>query len=76
MLRRVGGENLLYQAPVRRNLAGSEARFAEAGIDLKFKTYPAYPPYPQLREPLVHEVSILDLVANVPWEKIPNYIWG
>jgi hypothetical protein len=76
VLRQVGAKTYISGPSAKEYLAGSEARFADAGIDLTFKTYPDYPPYPQLREPLVHEVSILDLVANVPWEKIPNYIWG
>lgn len=75
VLKQVGAKTYISGPSAKEYLAGSEVLFTEAGIDLKFKTYPVYPSYPQLREQFVHEVSILDLVANVPWEKIPGYIW-
>jgi len=50
-------------------------RFNEAGIDLVWKDYAGYPPYPQRFPPFEHRVSILDLLFNCGPEA-PRYIWG
>jgi hypothetical protein len=39
-------------------------RFADAGIDVLYKTYD-YPPYPQSWGPFVGEVTVLDLIAHL-----------
>lgn len=40
--------------------------FREAGVDVVVADYSSYPPYPQPgREDTVHQVSVLDLLANV-----------
>ena len=41
----------------------NEPLFARSGITLDYMTY-EYPAYPQLHEPFVHEVSILDVIFN------------
>ncbi|HEX2122400.1 MAG TPA: WbqC family protein [Thermoanaerobaculia bacterium] len=50
-------------------------RFDDAGVELVWKDYSGYPQYPQHHPPLVHEVTILDLLfhtgPDAPW-----YIWG
>jgi hypothetical protein len=51
------------------------ARFAERGIELQWKDYGAYPEYPQLYPPFLHEVTILDLLFHVGPDA-PRYIWG
>ncbi len=38
--------------------------FADLGIQLSYTDYSAYPEYPQLFGPFVHQVSILDLIFN------------
>ena len=50
-------------------------RFNEAGIDLVWKDYAGYPPYPQRFPAFEHRVSILDLLFNCGPEA-PHYIWG
>jgi len=50
-------------------------RFNQAGIDLVWKDYAGYPPYPQRFPPFEHKVSILDLLFNCGPEA-PHYIWG
>jgi len=50
-------------------------RFNEDGIDLVWKDYAGYPPYPQRFPPFEHRVSILDLLFNCGPEA-PHYIWG
>lgn len=49
--------------------------FADAGIELIFKDYTGYPPYPQFHPPFDHHVSILDLLFHTG-EEAPRYIWG
>ncbi len=55
-------------------LDGQEYRFEDKNILLSFKNYPSYPSYTQLSEPFEQGVSILDLIANVEWKEIKNYI--
>lgn len=73
---------LLTKAGADRYVSGpagkdyiDQSRFAAAGIDLVWKDYSGYPPYPQRFPPFEHGVSILDLLFNVgpdaAW-----YIWG
>ena len=57
-------------------LNGNENLFKEANIELLYKSYPAYPTYEQLSKPFENSVSILDLIANVSWNNIPEYIWS
>jgi hypothetical protein len=56
-------------------LDGKEHLFTDRGIRLTYKSYPAYPTYRQLREPFEPAVSIVDLIANLPWDEIPSHIW-
>lgn len=56
-------------------LTGKEHLFLENNILLTFKEYPVYPEYKQLSQPFRHDVSIIDLIANVSFEEIKNYIW-
>lgn len=74
--------DLLQKAGASRYISGPAAksyvepdRFEEAAISLAWKSYAGYPDYPQRFPPIVHGVSILDLLFNVgpdaPW-----FIWG
>lgn len=51
------------------------ARFAAAGIELRYKDYSDYPVHPQLYPPFEHAVSIVDLLCNTGPDA-PEYIWG
>ncbi|MEO6430617.1 MAG: WbqC family protein [Nitrosospira sp.] len=53
-----------------------EPMFAEAGIELAYKEYPAYPDYHQCFTPFSPFVSVLDLLFNVGLDAAPYYIWG
>jgi hypothetical protein len=57
-------------------MAGHEHKFAENGIELRYKDYVGYPEYRQLSSPFEHAVSIIDLLANVELCNIRNAIWG
>lgn len=52
-----------------------EQRFADAGIELRWKSYDGYPEYPQFHPPFVHEVTILDLLFHTGDEAWRS-IWG
>lgn len=73
---------LLRAAGATRYLSGPSARsyiepdrFAEAGIELEFKSYDGYPEYPQQFAPFDHFVTIVDLLCNMG-PASPFYIWG
>ncbi len=73
---------LLQSAGARTYVSGPSARsyiyaarFEEAGIGLKFKSYEGYPEYPQFHPPFEHRVSILDLLFHTGPDA-PYYIWG
>lgn len=57
-------------------LNGHERLFSEKGIKLRYMEYPQYPTYPQMSGPFEQHVSIVDLIANIGWERAPSYIWG
>ena len=42
-----------------------EDQFRQAGIEVKYADYSAYPVYPQLHGPFEHQVSVIDLLMNV-----------
>lgn len=44
-------------------------------IKLSYKNYNGYPNYPQIAEPFVSDVSIIDLLFMVG-DAAPDYIWG
>lgn len=67
-------ERLVYlcrQANAGRYLTGPGTRgylrtnlFEEAGVEVKFVSYPSYPEYKQLYPPFEHNVSIIDTILN------------
>jgi hypothetical protein len=60
----------------RTYMAGHEHKFAENGIELRYKDYVGYREYRQLSNPFEHAVSIIDMLANVELCDITNAIWG
>jgi hypothetical protein len=73
ILERVGATQYI-SGPSARNYI-DESLFAEAGIELVYKKYPAYPSYAQCFAPFSPFVTVLDLLLNVGTEA-PRYIWG
>ena len=62
---------LLRRLEATEYLTGPAARsyldrdlFQRAGINVHFADYDGYPVYPQLHDPFMHQVSIVDLVLN------------
>jgi len=74
LCRQVGATTYISGPSARDYLAGSEKLWADAGIELVFKSYPDYPKYKQLSEPFESNVSILDLIANVPRDQLRQYV--
>jgi hypothetical protein len=68
------GSNRYVSGPAARSYL-DPAVFANAGIELQFKSYDGYPEYPQKHPPFSHNVAILDLLFNAGPEA-PWYIWG
>ena len=56
-------------------LTGNEEQFSSKNILLKYKHYPEYPVYKQTQGKFETYVSIVDLIANIGWDDIKNYIW-
>lgn len=57
-------------------LCGHENLFDENNIKLIYKSYPAYPAYKQFSPNFENYVSIVDMIAHLPWDNIANYIWN
>jgi hypothetical protein len=51
------------------------AKFRAKEVDLVYKDYAGYPPYPQFSKTFDHQVSILDLLAQTG-PRAPEFIWG
>ena len=73
---------LLRAAGATRYISGPAAksyidprRFADAGIELTFKSYDGYPEYPQNFPPFEQSVSIVDLLCNTGPDA-SSYVWG
>jgi hypothetical protein len=74
--------DLLLKVDAKTYLSGpaaktyiDEARFADKGIGVIYKSYERYPEYPQRYPPFDHAVSIVDLLFNVGPDA-PHFIWG
>ncbi|MBW1743067.1 MAG: WbqC family protein [Deltaproteobacteria bacterium] len=63
------GAGLYLSGPAAKSYL-DEALFAAAGIQVSWMDYSGYPEYEQLFcPPFIHEVSVLDLIANVGLER-------
>jgi hypothetical protein len=68
------GATSYVSGPTARSYIEPE-KFREAGIELLFKDYGGYPPYPQFSPAFDHQVSILDLLFQAE-PRAPDLIWG
>ncbi len=73
--------DILKELSATEYLSGPAARdyitpsaFEKAGIKLSYKEY-CYPEYPQLSEPFMDYLSVVDLLFNCG-EEAPLFIWG
>jgi len=73
---------LLKQVGARTYVSGPAARayideksFADAGIELRWKSYEGYPEYPQLHPPFEHHVSVIDTLFHLGPDA-GGSIWG
>lgn len=74
ILTEIGAKEYLSGPSASAYLEGQENFFEERGIKLRYKSYGPYLPYKQLKEPFESSVSIIDLIANIPWEEIKLHI--
>ena len=70
----IGAKEYLSGPAAAAYLDGRENLFSDRGIKLRYKSYGPYLPYKQIREPFEPSVSIVDLIANLPWETIPDHL--
>jgi hypothetical protein len=56
--------NIYLTGPTARDYL-EESLFDKEGIEVEYMDYSGYPKYPQLYDPFIHQVSILDLIFNV-----------
>lgn len=75
LLKQVGTTEYISGPSAKGYLEGHEHLFEESGIKLTYKDYAGYPPYQQLKSPFENSVSIVDLIANIERDLIPDYIW-
>lgn len=75
--------NLLKQVKANEYISGPSGKnyidpfrhlFEENNIKLTYMDYSKYTPYTQLKQPFVHEVSIIDMMVNMPLEDIKSFI--
>ena len=76
LLNALGATEYITGPSAKNYLAGAEHLFEENKVNLSYKDYGEYPKYPQTHEPFEPFVSILDLIANVSYSEMPNYIWA
>ena len=76
LLKQAGAEDYISGPSARAYLSAHENLFKENRMRLTYKDYSGYPAYRQLRLPFRHEVSIVDMIANLPAGEIKDYIWG
>lgn len=72
IVRKLGGNSYLSGPAAKAYL--QPHLWTEAGVQLRFKSYPDYPAYSQIAEPFEPAVSILDLIFMVG-PRAPEYIW-
>lgn len=75
ILKQVGATIYYSGRAAKEYLTGHEHLFADNNIQLVYKDYPDYPAYPQLFKPFEQYVSILDMIAHVPFNKMRNFIY-
>ena len=75
--------NLILQSGATTYITGPSAHdylkdhenlFREKNIELIYKSYPTYKSYKQLHKPFLNAVSIVDMIANLRYDEILNYI--
>ncbi len=76
LLVKLGATEYISGPAAKDYLNGYENLFEAENIKLTFKDYSGYSPYPQLSYPFENYVSIIDMIANVSLEEIPDNIWG
>lgn len=74
ILKQVGATVYYSGRAAQGYLTGHEHLFADNNIKLVYKDYPDYPAYPQLAEPFEQYVSIMDMIAHIPFDRMKHFI--
>ncbi len=74
LIESVGRVQAYESGPKAKNYL-DERSFRDRGIEVRWKSYDAYPEYPQMSETFNHQMSVFDLLFNVG-KNAPYYIWG
>jgi hypothetical protein len=74
LLQDLGATEYISGPSAKDYLTGSEHLFTERGMKLSYKTYGPYKTYEQLSQPYEPAVSILDLVAHIPYSQLKDYV--
>jgi len=75
LIEQLGASDYISGPAGMNYLSGSETLFDQRKVKLSYCTYPDFKKYPQLIQPFQNNVSIVDLIAHVPYSEIKNYIW-
>lgn len=75
LLIQVGATTYLSGPQGRNYLQHAASSFKDAGIQITYYNYPEYPAYPQFSDTFYSNVSIVDMIAHLPYSEIKNYIW-
>lgn len=76
LLTKLGASEYITGSSAKNYFKDEESLFQRNGIKLTYKDYSGYPEYPQRRPSFVHEVSVLDMIANLSFDQIGQWIWG
>lgn len=74
IVKQLGGTEYISGKAAMTYMAGNEFKFEESNIKLTYYDYPKYPKYEQLYTPFDDHVSIVDLIANIPWSEMQHFL--
>ncbi len=75
ILQQIGATEYITGPAASSYLENYSSLFTANNILLTYKKYPNYKPYVQLAQPFESNVSILDLIAHVSYDRINEHIW-
>ena len=76
LIKQTGASAYISGPSAKNYLDGYEKVFHENNIELSYKFYPDYKEYKQLSVPFEQHVSIVDIIANINYNNIQDFISG
>jgi hypothetical protein len=74
LITQLNGSTYISGPAAKDYLTGSENLFEQNKIKLEYKKYGPYIPYKNIHQRFEHNISILDLLMNVPQHELINHI--